>query len=159
LFQTSIELMRRRSWMSLSGGASSYITMQDSGCSGLPRRDLSVSLWVRVDGSQHARSAFMGCFKTGVAGLDGWFVGTTLDGRFFAFVLRSVTANVGTMIADMGSQIQLGTWYVCMYYSKLHECADLCLGPRGNALVNVFKDSQLHLYVRQLHHYVRQLHE
>jgi hypothetical protein len=111
-FQSDTVLSRRRSFVSFSGSTSSYSSAPDGGCSSLPLRELSVSLWVRIDGVQHARSGFIGCFKSSAAGGDGWLLGTTVDGKAFAFVMRSEGTAAASMIADMTSQIDLGTWYV-----------------------------------------------
>jgi hypothetical protein len=122
-FQADVVLGRRRQFASLSGASSGYSTAPDGDCSNLPFRDLSVSLWVRVDGTQtgangvqRTRSGFIGCFKSGAGGVDGWLLGTTVEGRAFAFVLRSQGAAAATMISDMSSEIELGTWYVCIFF-------------------------------------------
>jgi hypothetical protein len=114
-FNADTVLGRRRSFVSFSGSTSGYSPASKSDCSSLPLRELSVSLWVRVDGVQHARSGLIGCFRSGADGGDGWLLGTTVDGKAFAFVMRSNGAAAPTMIVDMGSQIVLGTWYVCMF--------------------------------------------
>jgi hypothetical protein len=123
LFQADVVLGRRRQFASLSGASSGYSLAPDGDCSNLPFRDLSVSLWVRVDGTQtganrvqRTRSGFIGCFKSSAAGGDGWLLGTTVDGKAFAFVLRSQGAAAAAMIADMTSEIVLGTWCVCIYF-------------------------------------------
>ncbi len=128
-FQTEMMLNRSRTFASLAGGASDYVTVQDSNCVGLPMKDFTVSMWVRVDGIRtgaeglkHVRSAFMGCFKKTTTELNGWFLGTSEDGFYFVFVLRSIGANYASVIADLDAMIQLGAWCVCLIYVKHCVC-------------------------------------
>jgi hypothetical protein len=109
-FQTDTVLSRRHTFASFAGGPSDYITLQDD-CLGLPVKELTVSMWVRVVGVR-AKSAFMGCFKMTAADLNGWFLGTSNDGFYFVFVLRSAGANYASVIADLESPIELGAWFV-----------------------------------------------
>ncbi len=114
LFQSDTALKRRHTFASLSGKMSDYITVQAGSCAGLPLQGFSASMWVRVDG-EHTRSSFIGCFQKNNADYYGWTLGTTVDGRSFAFGLRA--ASTATLIADLQSLIELGTWYVLEIFS------------------------------------------
>jgi hypothetical protein len=107
-FTTAAVLGRSQSFVTLSGGQSDYIVVQEGSCSGFPLQDFSASVWVRVD--EYAKSGFMGCFRTSATGADGWFLGTTANGRSFVFVLRSEGGDGATMIADLDTEIRLGNW-------------------------------------------------
>jgi hypothetical protein len=116
-FTSDTVVNRTRRFMSLSGGKTDYVVVQQGDCAGLPLRDFSVSLWVRVDGTEaggYGRTGLIGCFQSDPTGSGGWFLGTTANGRSFAFVMRSESAAVATLIADVNFVIELGTWCVCV---------------------------------------------